>query len=75
VSLKLNKFWTSHLLKYPETYMGSQLVDIVLKSGEVIESVIVLNADELMCHGIKLNEIMNLKVKDVSNENKNGIRK
>ncbi len=48
MKLKLNQYWTEKLLKYPETGMGYQRVDVILKTGQVIKDVIVLNAEELL---------------------------
>jgi len=36
------------LLKYPETGMGYQRVDVVLKSNQVIKDIVVLNAEDLV---------------------------
>jgi len=48
MKLKLNKYWTEYLLKYPETGMGYQRVDVVLKSNQVIKDIVVLNAEDLV---------------------------
>jgi len=66
MKLKLNKNWIEYLLKYPETGMGYQRVDVVLKSGQIIKDVVVLNAEELLLTDqytdLKIEEITNLIV-------------
>lgn len=66
MKLKLNKYWTEYLLKYPETGMGYQRVDIVLKSGQIIKDIVVLNAEDLVLpddyRNLKLEQIKNLHV-------------
>lgn len=47
MKLRLNKYWTRKLLEYPETGMGYQKVKIKLKSGQTVENLIVLNAEDL----------------------------
>ena len=68
MKLKLNKYWTEYLLKYPETGMGYQRVDIVLKSGQIIKDIVVLNAEDLVLpeeyKNIGLEEIKSLNVQD-----------
>jgi predicted aconitase with swiveling domain len=44
--LKLSKSWQKRLAQLPETGMGSQHVDFVLKSGAVIADVPVFNGEE-----------------------------
>lgn len=67
MKLKLNKHWTKKLLKYPETGMGYQRVDAILKSGQIIKDVVVLNSEELILpdqYGdLKLEEISDLVVR------------
>jgi hypothetical protein len=64
MKLKLNKNWTEKLLKYPETGMGYQRVDVLLKSGQIIRDVVVLNAEDLVLPnqygGLKLEKIAGL---------------
>lgn len=66
MKLKLTKYWTEQLLKYPETGMGYQRVDVMLKTGQVIKNVVVLNAEELLLPDqyadLKTEEITNLVV-------------
>ena len=66
MKLKLNKHWTEQLLKYPETGMGYQRVDVILKSGQIIKNVVVLNAEDLIVpeeyRNLKLEQIINLHV-------------
>jgi hypothetical protein len=54
--------WTEKLLKYPETGMGYQRVDVILKSGQIIRDIVVLNAKYLILPDLelKLEEIANL---------------
>jgi len=73
MKLKLNKYWVEKLLDYPETGMGYQKVDIVLKSGNIIKDVVVLNAEELVIPDqyvdIKLEEIVELIVRRTNKKN------
>lgn len=66
MKLKLNKYWTEYLLKYPETGMGYQRVDVILKSGQIIKDIIILNAEDLILpdeyRNLKLEEIKKLRV-------------
>lgn len=66
MKLKLNKYWTEYLLKYPETGMGYQRVDVILKSGQIIKDIVVLNAEDLVLpdeyRNLKLEEIKKLHV-------------
>lgn len=66
MKLKLNKYWTEYLLKYPETGMGYQRADVILKSGQVIKNIVILNAEDLVLtdeyKNLKLDEIKNLHV-------------
>ena len=48
MKLKLNKYWIEYLLKYPETGMGYQRVDVVLKSEQIIKDIVVLNSEDLV---------------------------
>ena len=64
MKLKLDKYWTEKLLKYPETGMGYQRVDVILKSGSTIRNVVVLNAEDLVLpdqyKDLKMEEVKNL---------------
>ena len=64
MKLKLNEYWIKKLLSYPETGMGYQRVDVILKSGKVIRNIIALNAEELDFpedfSDMKLEEIVDL---------------
>lgn len=66
MKLKLNKYWTEHLLKYPEAGMGYQRVDVILKSGQIIKNIVVLNAEDLTLpdeyKNLVLDEIKDLHV-------------
>lgn len=62
MKLKLNKHWTEKLLKFPETGMGYQRVDVLLKSGQIIRNVVVLNAEDLVLP----DKYMNLKLEEVA---------
>lgn len=66
MKLKLNKYWTEYLLKYPEAGMGYQRVDVILKSGRVIKDIVILNAEYLVLpaeyKNFKLDEIKDLHV-------------
>jgi len=67
MKLKLNESWTKKLLKFPEAGMGYQRVDVVLKSGEIIKDIVVLNAEDITLPdkylGLKLEDISDLRVK------------
>jgi len=68
MKLKLNKYWTEYLLKYPEAGMGYQRVDVILKSGQIIKDIVVLNAEDLILpdgyENFKLVEIEDLNVQN-----------
>lgn len=44
---KLSKKWIKHLLFMPESGMGYQTIDIILKNGQVIEQINVFNAEDM----------------------------
>lgn len=44
--IRLNKKWSRHLAQLPESSMGSQHVDVILKEGRVIKDVVIFNAEE-----------------------------
>jgi hypothetical protein len=44
--IRLNEKWSRRLAQLPETSMGSQHVDVILKKGRVIKDVIIFNAEE-----------------------------
>lgn len=46
MTIKLNDYWSQHLLKMPESGMGYQKVDLTLKNGRVLKNLIVLNAED-----------------------------
>lgn len=62
MKLKLNENWTKKLLKYPESGMGYQKVNVMLKSDQVIKDVIVLNAEDLVIP----DQYANLTIDDIS---------
>jgi hypothetical protein len=45
-TVHLPRTWTERLINLPESGMGYQKVNIVLKRGRVLKNVIVLNAEE-----------------------------
>lgn len=45
--LKLAKRWTEKLKALPESGMGYQLVDVVMKDGRRLQSAVALNAEWL----------------------------
>ena len=45
--LHLNERWVDHLCGLPETGMGYQIVDVVLRSGERYRGIVVYNAEEM----------------------------
>jgi hypothetical protein len=74
MKLKLDKSWTERLLKYPETGMGYQKVDVILQSGQIIRDAVVLNAEDLVLPDqyadLKPKEIADLVVR---NKEKGGL--
>jgi len=62
MKLKLNAHWTEKLLKYPETGMGYQRVDVVLKSGKTVSDIVVLNAENLVLP----DQYANLELQDIA---------
>ncbi len=46
MTVRLGKRWQKKLAELPETGMGSQHVDIILKNGRVIRDLPVFNGDE-----------------------------
>jgi hypothetical protein len=48
MTTRLSEKWSRKLAELPETSMGSQHVDVVLKDHRVIRDVVVFNAEE--CH-------------------------
>ena len=75
MKLKLDKYWTEKLLKYPETGMGYQRVDVILKSGSTIRNVVVLNAEDLVLpdqyKDLKMEEVKNLIIRSNKIDKKN----
>ena len=45
--LHLDDRWASHLSRLPENGMGYQVVDVLLRNGEQVRGVVVLNAQEV----------------------------
>jgi hypothetical protein len=45
-TVRLSEAWSRRLVQLPESGMGYQRVDLVLKDNRVIDNVIVLNAEE-----------------------------
>lgn len=70
MKLKLNPYWTKHLLRFPETGMGYQKVDVILKSGQVLRDVIILNAEDIIIPdqylNLKCDDIADLRIQDKS---------
>lgn len=59
----LNDFWSQRLAQLPESGMGYQKVDIVMKDHRVIENVIVLNAEECQTfEDFNLSDIADVKL-------------
>ena len=46
--MKLDDRWTKFLCSLPESGMGYQIVDVMLKSGTVLRGVMALNCEELI---------------------------
>lgn len=68
MKLKLNPYWTKHLLRFPETGMGYQKVDVILKSGQIIKDIIILNAEDMVLpeqySKLQCEEIVELRIRD-----------
>lgn len=45
--IKLDKHWTDRLLKWPESGMGYQRVDVTMTDGRELTNAVVLNAELL----------------------------
>lgn len=45
-TVRLPERWIEHLVRLPESGMGYQRVNIVLKHGKVLREILVLNAEE-----------------------------
>jgi len=45
-TVRLSELWSQRLTQMPESGMGYQKVDVLLKDGRMIKNVIVLNAEE-----------------------------
>jgi len=65
--MKLSAKWTKYLLALPESGMGYQKVDIVLSNGQIINDVIVHNAEEIELpeafNDMKESEIYKIKLR------------
>jgi hypothetical protein len=46
MTVRLPEYWSERLIHLPESGMGYQRVNIVLKEGKVLKNVTVLNAEE-----------------------------
>jgi len=44
--INLGKFWQKKLAQFPESGMGSQHIDFILKSGLIIRNVTVFNGED-----------------------------
>ena len=61
--LKLNKYWSDKLVQMPETGMGYQRVDLVLKDGRTIKQVLVLNGQEFQTdQDFKVEDIIDITI-------------
>jgi len=74
MKLRLSKVWVKKLLNLPETGMGYQKVDVLLKDGRKIEGVFVYNAEFLELpeayQGVTINDIVDItlsKINDFGN--------
>ena len=47
MKIKLSKKWIQYFLSMPETGMGYQKIDIILKDGRIIKGVNVFNVEDL----------------------------
>jgi hypothetical protein len=46
ITVRLSESWSQRLVQMPESGMGYQRVDVLLKDGRLIKNVMVLNAEE-----------------------------
>ena len=46
IPVLLNEEWSRRLALLPETSMGSQHVDVILKKGRVIKNVVIFNGGD-----------------------------
>jgi hypothetical protein len=46
IPVRLNEEWSRRLAQLPETSMGSQHIDVILKKGRVIKNVVIFNAEK-----------------------------
>jgi hypothetical protein len=59
--IKLSENWVEYLCSMPESGMGYQVVDVMLKDGRVLREIVVFNAEEL---GLPP-EYKDLKIEDI----------
>jgi hypothetical protein len=62
-TIHLPKRWIEKLAQLPESGMGYQRVNIVLKRGKVLEGIVVLNAEEAQApEAFEPSEIMDVQL-------------
>ena len=63
MTVKLNDYWSQRLAHMPETGMGYQKVDLVLKDGRTFKGLLVLNAEECQTEQeFKVEDIADIKL-------------
>jgi hypothetical protein len=66
MGLRLSKRWTAYLSSQPETGMGYQVVDVILKDGRTLKSLVVLNAQDLRLppglETVRVNDIQGIRM-------------
>jgi hypothetical protein len=62
--IELDQRWVNHLKNLPETGMGSQRVDLILKSGKLVPNITVFNCQHIVLDNIQLSleEINDIRI-------------
>lgn len=68
MGIKLSKKWVEYLASVPESGMGYQIVDVMLKDGRVLKNTVVFNAEDLKLppeyRGVELQDVEEIKLSD-----------
>jgi hypothetical protein len=63
MTIKLNDYWSQRLAHMPETGMGYQKVDLILKDGRTLKGLLVLNAEDCQTEQeFKVEDIADIKL-------------
>jgi hypothetical protein len=66
MTIKLNEYWSRRLAQMPETGMGYQKVDVILKGGNILKGLIVLNAEDCQTENeFIVEDIVDIKIHKV----------